>query len=175
LVQVTPDCVAPGEMVTLTLTVLQPENAERLSTAVVSATLPAELTWLPQRSAWLYTDAAREVQAALPALDAGGTVTYRMQLRADGKPGQTVDVAFALVDAGGVQATARASVWISLPAQAEVNTRGGHLQSADGRVQMTFPEGVVAQAATVVHTPHFQRVGGRTRGGATLRTRSLRA
>jgi len=154
---VTPECVAPGELVTLTLTVMQPEKAERLNVAAVTATLPAELQWLPQRSEWLYTDASRELRTALPTLDAGSTATYSLQFRADGKPGQTVEVLFALVDAEGVQTTSRASVWVSLPAQAEVDARGGRLQSADGRVQVAFPESVVTQAATVIHTPRFQR------------------
>jgi uncharacterized repeat protein (TIGR01451 family) len=122
-VRAEPVGVAPGEMVTLTLTLENPTGTA-LTGVSISTTLPDSLRRIPAQADWAYDAREKRLHAGVETPAAGTSVTLTLALRAAGPVDTLVPVTFEAVS-GAARATATAEVWIVQPGRARVTPEDG--------------------------------------------------
>ncbi|MGC9084273.1 MAG: hypothetical protein ACP5ME_13990 [Anaerolineae bacterium] len=140
--------VAPGEMVTLTLTLENPTGTA-LTGVSISTTLPDSLRRIPAQADWAYEAREKRLHAGVETLAAGTSVTLTLALRAAGPVDTLVPVTFEAIG-GDLRATATAEVWIVQPGRARVTPEvGGLLLSPDRRAWVRFAAGATKEPVEV--------------------------
>ena len=141
-VRTDPVGVAPGEVVTLTVTLDNPTEMA-LTGVAVQATLPDSLRRIPGQRSWAYEAREKRLRAEAGTLGVGTGVTLTLTLRAAG-PVDTLLPLTLEATSSDLRAAATAEVWVVQPGRAWVSPEvGGLLVSPDRRTWVRFPAGAV--------------------------------
>ena len=115
-----PDSVAPGEVVTFSLALLN-QMSEPVSGLVLSATLPPTggLHWIPGQTGWTYDAPSGRLTADVGQLAPGQGVTLTAQLRASSPLDNGTVLEVEARSGDTVLAQDSASVWVAHPTRAD--------------------------------------------------------
>ncbi len=158
---VQPYYVHVGDLVTFTLTLRSAGNVP-LEGAVVSTTLPAGLSEIQPPPGWDYDPTTRLLGLTLPAMEPTATITAVLFARVTGLALPEGHVILWVAGSGGTMyqpvrtgtMVAVGNPGFELESRAEIRTEtGGRLMSADGRVTIDLPPGVL-QAPGLLRTAH---------------------
>jgi len=153
-VEVSPAAAAPGDTVTLTVRIKVEAD---LADAVLTSILPSGLDFLSAQSdRAVYNPTDRTLQWPLGQLLASDTPEFQFRIRMDATAPdlmvQNVEVRIPGYSGPAVGEVVLKRLFPSAEAIVTPDA-GGELRSADGRVQVVFPPGAVAESLRVVHTP----------------------